>query len=82
MNQDIKDRKGLMVYGMFIKQNNLDQLSELGIEYDHFAQSFEGLVFDSKSLQVVCDILYNLGITHTQEGSYSEGVFIQTTGKI
>lgn len=79
---DIKDRKGLMVHGMFIKQTNLDALSELGITYDKELQAFTGIIYLDKHLKRIDEVLYNLGITYTNTGNYSSGILVESTGKL
>lgn len=77
---DIKDRKGLMLYGMFIKQTNLDALQELGITYNKELQAFTGTIFLNSHLKRIDEVFYNLGITYTCTGDYSSGVYVETTG--
>ena len=57
-------------------------LRDLGINYKAGEKSFEGFVSNSEDLQKVTDIFYQLGFTYYTEGSYSEGVFIKTTGVV
>lgn len=57
-------------------------LRDLGINYKAGEKSFVGVVYNSEDLQEATDILYQLGFTYYTEGSYSEGVLIETTGVV
>lgn len=77
---DIKDRRGLMCYGSFVKQTNIDTLSKYNVHYDEVSQSFKGVVSSSKDLEMVTNTFYNLGFTYEVSGEYSSGFLIETTG--
>lgn len=77
---DIKDRKGVMCHGTFVKQTNLDALQELGITYNKELQAFTGTIFSDSHLKRADEVFYNLGITYTCTGDYSSGVYVESTG--
>ena len=79
---DIKDRKGLMCYGSFIKQSNIDALAKYGVGYQPEFQRFSGVVYSSEALEAVTNIFYTLGFTHHTNGQYDTGVFVETTGLV
>lgn len=83
MKNKLKQRgEGMQIHGMFIKQSNLDALQQLGITYDKQACKFTGVLFLAKDLQKADEIFYNLGITYSNSGEYSSGVYIESTGKV
>lgn len=79
---DIKDRKGLMCYGSFVKQTNIDTLAKYGVEYVPEFQRFSGVVYLNKHLEAVKEAFNSLGFTYQTNGQFTTGVFIETTGLV
>jgi hypothetical protein len=79
---DIKDRKGLMVHGMFIKQVDLNSLCDNGVHYEPDQVCFRGVLFSGSHLDSVCGILSKLSLDYETEGAYDSGVELKTIGRI
>lgn len=77
---DIKDRKGLMVHGTFVKQSNIDTLESVGVEFDKELQAFTGedlLYCEAHKASIV---MTSLGLDTEVKGDEVTGFCIKTTG--
>ena len=80
---DIKDRKGKMVHGMFIKQHDLDSLSEHGVivveESGKVYFQGEGRNISFNSYRIITDIFNKLSL---EIGYFEDMKYLRTVGRI
>lgn len=78
--EDIKDRGGCMIMGMFVKESNLALLETYGItvqDDDHGQKTLSGWVVDFQ-VESACDIIESLGYDyHLTEAGYNAAGYPQ-----
>ncbi len=79
--KDIKDRKGCMIMGMFVKEANLDILETYGVtvrDDEHGQKTLEGWVADYQ-VELACEVIEGLGYDyHMTEAGYNLAGLPQT----
>lgn len=76
---DIKDRKGLMYNGAFIKESNLNLLADLGITFDSDSGVFKGEEVQAQDIPKVDELFESLDIQYTSDHDSAKNTFSLTS---